>query len=370
MSCGTGIALPIEPSGSREGMLRRLRKATMRALNTCGLSAAIAATQWRRHRLLVLCFHGVPIADEHEWRPQLYMLQEVLRERFQLIKDSRATVLPLAEALQRLYAGSLPPKSVAITFDDGGYDFYDRAYPVVREFGFPVTVYQTTYYVDFQKPIFNLACSYMLWKRRRTVLRGAEKFGLSGTVDLGSETGRGKVLDALIGFTEKNDLSGAAKDEVADSLAALLGFDYRGFCKTRLLQLMTPAEIAELSAQGVDFQLHTHRHRTPRNEELFRREIRDNRVRLHEMTGRSATHFCYPSGVYCREFLLWLEKEAVASATTCEPALAAPHGNALLVPRLVDTSSKSKLEFTAWLDGVGPLLSRRPPGVRIKASRS
>jgi peptidoglycan/xylan/chitin deacetylase (PgdA/CDA1 family) len=346
-------------------MLRSLRKATFQALKACGASAALGKTEWRRRRLLVLCFHGVPIADEHEWRPQLYMPQAVLRERFELIQDSEATVLPLSEALQRLYAGSLPRKSVAITFDDGGYDFYERAYPVVREFAFPVTVYQTTYYADFQRPIFNLACSYMLWKHRGTALSGAEKFGISGTVDLSSETGRAKVMDALIAFSEKNDLSGAGKDEVAESLAARLGFDYPGFSKTRLLQLMTPAEIAELSSRGVDFQLHTHRHRTPRREEQFRREIRDNRTRLEEITGRSATHFCYPSGVYCREFLPWLEKEAIASATTCEPALATPSVNGLLIPRLVDTSSKSSLEFAVWLDGVGPLLSRRPPGVRI-----
>jgi peptidoglycan/xylan/chitin deacetylase (PgdA/CDA1 family) len=324
------------------------------------LSAALASSAWRRHRLLILCYHSVPIADEQQWRPTLYMPQSVLAARFKLIKKSGATVLSLGEALQRLYAGNLPAKSVAITFDDGAYNFYHSAYPVVREFGFPVTVYQSTYYSDFQRPIFNLACSYMLWKHRGTTLTGAEELGLPGSTDLSSEANRQAVVNNLIAFSEEKGLNGIAKDELARHLAQVLGFDYEVLYATRLLHLMNPAEIAELSAGGVDFQLHTHRHRTPRNEELFRKEIRENRQRLEEITGRPATHFCYPSGVYHKQFLPWLTAEGVGSATTCEGSLASPRTKALLLPRLVDTTFKSSLEVENWIDGTAALLARRP----------
>ena len=346
-------------------MLRTLRRATFRTLNTTGLSSALARSAWRRSRLLILCYHGVPIADEYQWRPLLYMSQAELAARFRLIKNSGATVLSLTDALQRLYAGTLPAKSVAITFDDGAYNFYYSAYPVVREFGFPVTVYQTTYHADLQKPIFNLACSYMLWKHRGTILSGAEKLGISGNRDLSSEASRLEAVNNLIAFSEKNGLNGMAKDELAQQLAQLLGFDYLAFSAARLLHLMSPAEIAELSRYGVDFQLHTHRHRTPRNEESFRKEIRDNRRRLEEITGRPATHFCYPSGVYHAEFLPWLAAEGVASATTCEAALVSSQTNALLLPRFVDTILKGALEFESWLDGTGALLARRPASLDI-----
>jgi peptidoglycan/xylan/chitin deacetylase (PgdA/CDA1 family) len=340
-------------------MLRTLRSASYRVLKTSGLSSALASSAWRRNRLLILCYHSIPIADEYQWRPLLYMSQPELAARFQLIKDSGATVLSLTEALQRLYAESLPAKSVAITFDDGAYNFYYSAYPIVREFGFRVTVYQATYHVDFQRPIFNLACSYMLWKHRGTTLTGAEALGISGSTDLSSEANRQAVVDSLIALSDKKGLNGMAKDELAQQLAQLLGFDYEAFCAGRLLHLMSPAEIAKLSADGVDFQLHTHRHRTPRNEELFRKEIRENRQRLEEITGRPATHFCYPSGVYHVEFLPWLAAEGVVSATTCEASLASSKTNALLLPRFIDTISKSALEFESWLDGTGSLLARR-----------
>lgn len=346
-------------------MLRTLKKASFRALKTSGISAALAKSSWRRHRLLILCYHLVSMQDEHEWRPTLYMTQDALRERFRLIHDSGTFVLPLGEALQRLYAGTLPAKSIAITFDDGGHDFYPLAYPVVREFGFPVTVYQSTYYCDLQKPIFNLACSYMLWKRRDTLLSETPELGITRSVNLNSEENRQTVVKGLLAFAEKRDLSGAAKDELAWQLAVVLGFDYQELCNSGMLRLMTPAEVAELSAAGVDFQLHTHRHRTPEYENLFRKEIRDNRKRLEEIIGRPATHFCYPSGVYRKEFLPWLAAEGVISATTCEASLASKTTNPLLLPRLVDIRSKTILEFESWLDGAASLVVPRPSSASL-----
>jgi peptidoglycan/xylan/chitin deacetylase (PgdA/CDA1 family) len=352
-------------------MLRTIRRAGFRALQTSGISATLARSSWRRRRLLILCYHGIsspfgiPAQDEHEWQPALYMTQDVLVSRFRLIKNSGCEVLPLGEALKHLYAGTLPSKSLAITFDDGGYDFYRAAYPVVRDFGFPVTVYQTTYYSDFARPIFNLACSYLLWKSRGHRLHAAPELGIPREVDLSSEVTRRGVLNHLHAFAERQNYSGAAKDELAAKLATLLGQDYEAFCASRLFQLMTPAEIRELSSQGVDFQLHTHRHRTPKEEALFRREIRENRQRLEEITGKPATHFCYPSGLYRLEFLPWLRQEGVASATTCEPSLVSAATNPLLLPRLVDTSFKTALEFESWLDGTGALLARRPASARV-----
>jgi hypothetical protein len=205
----------------------------------------------------------------------------------------------------------------------------------------------------------------MLWKCRDKVFPAQPDLGINHPMDLRTPNGRQSALNQLIAATEKKGVSGEGKDELAQKLAQQLGFDYVAFYAKRLMQLMTPEEIAELSAKGIDFQLHTHRHRTPEDEELFRKEIRDNRKRLQEITGKDARHFCYPSGVYKMQNLSWLAQEGVASATTCEPYLASTASKALLLPRLVDTTFKSAIEFEAWLSGLGSLFARKPASASL-----
>jgi peptidoglycan/xylan/chitin deacetylase (PgdA/CDA1 family) len=150
------------------------------------------------------------------------------------------------------------------------------------------------------------------------------------------------------------------KNELAERLAGAVGVDYDQLVRKRILQLLRPQEIAALAREGVDFQLHTHRHRTPLDEAQFRQEIRDNRHSLQSMlSGHSTRHFCYPSGIYEPEFLPWLEAEDVISATTCDPGIASRTSNPLLLPRFVDTTHVSNLEFEGWLSGAASLLPRR-----------
>jgi len=94
----------------------------------------------RQQRLLILGYHGVARCDEHEWDPQLYIAPERLRQRMQLLAQERCNVLPLGEAVVRLQSGTLSPRAVTITFDDGYHDFYSVGFPVSESFGYPVTL--------------------------------------------------------------------------------------------------------------------------------------------------------------------------------------------------------------------------------------
>lgn len=338
-------------------MLRNAKLATLSFLRSAGAFEAVANSKWRRDRLLILCYHGTSLEDEDQWRPALYLSPQVLEQRLQTLRATRCSILPLGEALQRLQARDLPPRSVAVTFDDGTYDFYSQAYPLLKNYGIPVTVYQTTYYTDNPMPVFNLVCSYMLWKRRADQLRPIPELGLTQAMDLSTHVGRHKVVRSLVERAERENLSGRDKNEIARRLAGALGIDYAALTAKRILQLMNAQEVAEIAKEGVDVQLHTHRHRTPEDEALFRREIADNRERIQSLIGRSAKHFCYPSGVYRQEFVSWLQKEGVLSATTCDGGLVKPGDNPFLLSRFVDTTGRTQLEFESWLSGLGALIA-------------
>jgi peptidoglycan/xylan/chitin deacetylase (PgdA/CDA1 family) len=340
-------------------MLRNAKLAALRVLKSAGTFDAVANSRWRGNRLLILCYHGISLEDEHQWRPALYLPPQLLERRLEALRVMRCSILPLGEALQRLEARDLPPRSVAVTFDDGMYDFYQQAFPLLKRYEVPVTVYQTTYYTDNAVPVFNLICSYMLWKRRSDKLDPIPELGLTQSMDLSTQLRRHQVVRGLVERSERENLNGREKNEIAKRLAQALGIDYAALSATRILQLMNAQELAQIAKEGVDIQLHTHRHRTPQDEILFRREIVDNRQRLDALTGKSAAHFCYPSGVYRREFVSWLEKEGVQSATTCDVGFATARDNRLLLPRLVDTTGRTQLEFESWITGIGALIAFR-----------
>ncbi|HUO14458.1 MAG TPA: polysaccharide deacetylase family protein [Verrucomicrobiae bacterium] len=345
-------------------MLRALRPAILRVLRGSGIFQLVANSDWRRQRLLILCYHSVSLEDEHEWRPYLYIHPDKLNERFASLKRGNFSILPLAEGLQRLQAQTLPPRSVSITFDDGTFDFYRQAYPLLKRYQFPATVYQTTYYSSLELPVFNLMCSYLLWKRRTETIASGKTVGLHGPLDLGSEASRFAIVRRLIEGAEGDHLTGAQKDEVVARLADLLHVDYQELKAKRILQLMNGRELLEVAKGGIDLQLHTHRHRTPENESLFRKEIQDNRAALHPFTIAEPVHFCYPSGVYRRTFLSWLRKENVVSATTCDTGLAESGSERLLLPRYVDHQRRKQIEFESWTTGVGNWLAFRRKSVQ------
>jgi len=342
---------------TNDWMRRSARRAALTVLKHCGAFQMVLGSDWRRQRLLILCYHGISLEDEHEWRPYLYIRPQQLERRLEILRRGDYAVLPLGEALERLYRKDLPERSVALTFDDGTYDFYRHAFPRLKHCGFPVTVYLTTYYSTLELPVFNLICSYMMWKARGQGAVDLKELGVPQAVALASAEARQVAVDQLVAWADGQNISGTQKNDIAARLARRLNIDYKSLVARRILQLMNQTEVRQLAEAGVDFQLHTHRHRMPLSEELFRREISENREQISQATAGAGRHFCYPSGAYRPEFFNWLMAEDIVSATTCDTGIATPQSNPLLLPRLVDTSGRTDLEFESWVTGIGHFLS-------------
>jgi peptidoglycan/xylan/chitin deacetylase (PgdA/CDA1 family) len=64
------------------------------------------------------------------------------RQHLEYLRDNDFTVLRLEEIVATLRnGGALPDRTAAITFDDGYRNNYDAAYPMLREFGWPFTLF-------------------------------------------------------------------------------------------------------------------------------------------------------------------------------------------------------------------------------------
>jgi hypothetical protein len=161
------------------------------------------------------------------------------RRHVRWLASGRVRVVPL----DSLATSPQDEDAVAITFDDGGYDFYARAYPLLREYGFPATVYLTTYYSYYQRPVFDTGCSYVLWRGRgSSPLDLSDLIPGSPPVCLDSERGRRAAALRIRDYANSQDMSGEKKDRLLRRIAQRVGLDYDAVFGNRLLFLMTPNE--------------------------------------------------------------------------------------------------------------------------------
>jgi peptidoglycan/xylan/chitin deacetylase (PgdA/CDA1 family) len=326
-----------------------------------GLLEVVRDSEWRRRRLLILCYHGVSLDDEHHWNPELYMPAGLLRDRLRHLRDHRYTLLPLDEACRRLYRGTLPPRGIALTFDDGAIDFEKVTVPILQEFDAPATLYLTTYYVFTRLPVFNTILDYVLWRGRKSGGDVAPLCGAAERLPVGTPEEIGRAREALHEYAIRNRMSAQEKEHLVTRVAAILGVAYESIRASGILHLMAPETVRGLPQGLVDVQLHTHRHCVPQDRNQFRSEILENIRRIQSLRGNgvSLNHFCYPSGVFREDFLRWLPELGVEFATTSVPNIVTSRNHPLLLPRFVDTCNASSLTFEAWASGFAALLPKR-----------
>lgn len=71
------------------------------------------------------------------------------RQQMELIRESKIPVIPLSQVIQwKKGLANIPQECLVITIDDGWLGVYTHAFPILKEFGFPFTVYLYKKYVN------------------------------------------------------------------------------------------------------------------------------------------------------------------------------------------------------------------------------
>lgn len=184
----------------------------------------------------------------------------------------------------------LPERALAITFDDGYRDNYLNAFPLLKKYQFPATIFLTTGFIGTQKSlwwdhlqqIISRSTAKAFWQfSERTLNR---KFNGVASNKFQQLVDHLKSVDneARDRFIEQSGQFFQIEKEDDDIPAVML----------------TPANIKEMSDAGISFGSHTVSHLilSKVSELCVRQELAESKQDIEEITGREVCAFAYPNG--------------------------------------------------------------------------
>jgi len=188
----------------------------------------------------------------------------------------------------------LPPRTVAITVDDGYKDFYDVAYPILRQYKVPATVYVVTEFVGG---------GFWLWFDAIHWLVHAAAPGRYEITSIGK-----RIVTELNDAGSRNALWEAVADSVITMHAGNRWTAIQGLAAALSLQLpptptseyaaMTWDEVRKLDRNLIEVGAHTRTHPilsacSPQEQE---QEILGSKREIETQLGSPVNAFCYPNG--------------------------------------------------------------------------
>ena len=107
----------------------------------------------------ILMYHAT---DPYHKQIKFNTTPQIFEQQIAWLKESAITFITMDDIVNS-FAGktTLPPNSVAITFDDGYCSNYDYALPILERYNVPAIIYVATQYIDTGKGAKDLpACSW------------------------------------------------------------------------------------------------------------------------------------------------------------------------------------------------------------------
>ena len=295
-----------------------------------------------RGRLSILIFHRVlphadPLSPDEPDAAGFEAQMRWVRDWF--------NVLPLAPAIDMLYAGSIPSRALAISFDDGYADNEALAAPILQRLGMTATFFVSTGYLG----------GGCMWNDRVIEAVRACQFpeldvdniGL-GRLALGSVAQRRAAIGTLLKGIKHLDQP--RRDTATDLIVAAAG----GRPSPPLM--MQQEQVRRIRALGMDIGAHTVTHPilTRIGADAARDEMARGKNELEQLLGEPIDLFAYPNGVpgqdYASEHVAMVRDCGFKAAVSTSWAVASAQTDRFQLPRFTPWD-RSRLRYGARLLG-------------------
>lgn len=202
--------------------------------------------------------------------------------------------MSLGGYIERKEKGEEPENVVILTVDDGYRDFYSLAYPLLKKYGMPATVFITAGFASGE--------IWFWWDKLRYVLsrlkKGGARFlyqGRTFSLNGGSREQLNKTWDELSAYCV--GLPEEGKKEFVESLAKSVGVHVPADAPEQFGP-MSWSQIADVSNNGVEIGSHTKSH--PILSGICGREldeeIKDSKLEIEGKIGKKVRTFAHPNG--------------------------------------------------------------------------
>lgn len=199
-------------------------------------------------------------------------------------------VVSVHTLLTEMQSKRLQPNTLALTFDDGHYDFYENAWPLLKKYKLPATLYITTGFVDGQIWLWPDLIKYLLLNSREKNL----SLPPVGRLELNPDTINPCWSDIgdyclTLGVSERN--------QFIAQLADACGVDIPSQ-PIKPFSAVTWAQLRSMHEEGLDIASHTYSHPllSKLGETDLNYELQHSSDMLHKHLGIKATGICYPNG--------------------------------------------------------------------------
>lgn len=262
-----------------------------------------------RREALILTYHRF---GEQEGR----ISARALREQLDYLSEYYRFIALSELALRLDSSGSLPPGLVAITIDDGYRDAYEVAFPLLRDYRVPATIFVVTDFIDRQRWLWTDQTRYLTERTDRAHFEVA----INGqTLRCELTDSRSRQESAALLNQELKRLPEAVKETLLEQIEERLGVTSPRQPPEEFRPLAWE-EIREMADAGIEIGSHTASHPilTLESDQRLEDELELSRARIKAETGRVPLSFCYPNGDYNARVAALVARAGYRCAVTCE----------------------------------------------------